>query len=256
MNEFFIHEGGKTMYIVFLALILIFFITISVLGALDKKKSRGIVLTEKMRCKDYYNSIALLWGAVLVVFILCFIGKISLLDIGFRLISFKYNIWFTVVTLILSGLLFAIISYQTILLLTSAKSREEAKKQIVDGEGAANMLPRTKKEKRLFSFLSFSAGVCEEIIFRGFLMFLLLAIFPDIPIYFIILIPSIIFGIGHLYQGLQGVIKTGVFGALLMCLFLVTDSLLLAIVLHFLADLSSAFLLSEKDIENSKSEIQ
>ena len=141
-------------------------------------------------------------------------------------------------------------------MLTSAKYREEAKKQIVDGEGDTNMLPRTKKEKRLFSFLSFSAGVCEELIFRGFLVFLLLAIFPVIPIYFIILIPSVIFGIGHSYQGLQGVIKTGGFGALLMCLFLVTDSLLLAILLHFLTDLSSAFLLSDEEIENSKNKIQ
>ena len=54
----------------------------------------------------------------------------------------------------------------------------------------------------------------------------------------------------------KGVIGTGLLAVLFMCLFLVTDSLILAILLHFIVDFSATFILSEKNIENSKNEIQ
>ena len=78
------------------------------------------------------------------------------------------------------------------------------------------------------------------------MVFLLQTIFPGIPIYLIVLIPSVIFGIGHFYQGVHGVIVTGVVGAVFMGLFLVSGSLIPGMVLHFLSDVSSTFLLSEE----------
>ena len=234
------------MYIVFLSLLFVLIAIFLLVAALSEKKYKNVVITEKIKCRGYYQSITLLWSFVLVVFIMCFIGSISLADIGLRGVSFNYNIWFTAITLILSGLLIIFFSYQTILLLTSAKAKEDAKKQIATNEGAGQSLPRTKKEKWLFSLLSLSAGICEEIIFRGFLVFILQAIFPDFSIFLVVLITSAVFGIFHLYQGLQGVIKTGIFGAFLMCLVLVTDSLIIAMLLHFLLDFSSTFLISEE----------
>jgi membrane protease YdiL (CAAX protease family) len=71
------------------------------------------------------------------------------------------------------------------------------------------------------------------------------------PIYLIVLIQSVIFGFFHIYQGLQGVIKTGIGGALFMCLVLVADSLIPAMLLHFFFDFSSAILLSAKDMDDS-----
>jgi membrane protease YdiL (CAAX protease family) len=233
------------MYIVFLALLIIFKIVLSVLGALEEKKLKGVVITEKIRCKSYCQMLAILWGATFAVFIMSFIGNIGFADIGFRPINFNKNIWFTVIVLVLGGLVLVFSLYRIIFSLTSAKYREKIKKAFVDDDGASVVVPRTKKEKRLFSLVSLTAGICEEIIYRGFVVFLFHVIFPDIPIALIIIIPSVLFGIGHLYQGLQGVISTGIIGALFMCLFLVTDSLILVMFLHFILDFSSTFLLSE-----------
>jgi membrane protease YdiL (CAAX protease family) len=69
------------------------------------------------------------------------------------------------------------------------------------------------------------------------------------PIFLIVLIQSILFGISHLYQGIQGIVMTAVAGALFMCLFLVTDSLILPMALHFFVDFSNTFSLSEKEIK-------
>ena len=123
-------------------------------------------------------------------------------------------------------------------------------------QGAIGVLPRTKKEKYLFSLLALSAGICEEIIFRGFLVFLVLAIFPSVPIYLVILISTLIFGIAHAYQGLQGVISTGLLAVMFMCLFLVTDCLIFPMLLHFIIDFSATFILSEKSMVDSKTGIQ
>ena len=253
MKEFFMHEGGKTMYIAFLIVLLIPFIVMMVTNALEKK-TEAVAVTEKTQCKNYTLGIALLWGITLLIFIMCFIGNISLKDIGFRPIGFKYNIWFTIITLVVSGIAFIYFIYQ---LISSLGSSKFIKKQMEDSnQGAIGVLPRTKKEKYLFSLLALSAGICEEIIFRGFLIFLVQAIFPYAPIYLVILISTLIFGIAHAYQGLQGVISTGLLAVMFMCLFLVTDCLIFAILLHFIIDFSATFILSEKNMVDSKTEMQ
>ena len=237
------------MHILFLSLLLISFAIIVRISTITEKKHRNVKMTEKTKCKDYYQTIAMLWGMVFVVFIMCLIGGINPGNIGVRPMSFHYPIWFTATILVISGLLIAIMLVQSIQLLTSAKAREEAKNKIAAEEGAGQVLPRTKKEKRLFVLVSLTAGICEEIIFRGFMVFLLQSIFPGLPIYLIVIIVSVIFGAAHLYQGWQGTIKTGVTGIFLMCLVLVTDSLILAMLVHFLIDASSTFLLSEENAQ-------
>lgn len=240
------------MNIVFLAILLIFTQIPTVDALIEKKKhkEKDVIITEKMRLKGHWQSIAYLWGGVLAVFIMCLIGGISPQDIGLRLLDFQYNIWITVITLVLCGLACIFLLYQTIVPLISAKQREAARKQLADDKraGAIKVLPRTKKEKWSFSFVAFSAGTCEEILYRGFMAFLLQAVFPGIPLYLIVLIPSVLFGIGHFYQGVQGVMLTGVAGAILMCVFLVSGSLIPGMVLHFLGDFSSTFLLSEEQV--------
>jgi len=253
MKEFFTHEGGKTMYIVFLIVLLIPFIIMLVMNALEKK-TEAVVVTEKTQCKNYAFGIVLLWSVTLLIFIMCFIGKISLEDIGFRPIKFKYNTWFTIITLVVSGIAFVYFMCQLIASLGSSKS---IKKQLENSnQGAIGVLPRTKKEKYLFSLLALSAGICEEIIFRGFLVFLVLAIFPHVPIYLVVLISTLIFGIAHAYQGLQGIVSTGLLAVMFMCLFLVTDCLIFAMLLHFIIDFSATFILSEKNMVGSKAEVQ
>jgi membrane protease YdiL (CAAX protease family) len=238
-------------YIIFLAILIIFFLVPTADALREKKKPKNdAVITEKMWLKEKYQSIAFLWGGALAVFIMCSIAGIRLEDIGFRPMSFSHT-WVAVVTLVLFGSVAAFLLYQTILPLVSAKHRAEAKKQITADEVMMRVLPRSKKEKRAFALLSFSAGFCEEILYRGFFVFLLQAIFPGIPIYLIVLIPTVLFGISHFYEGVQGVIRTGATGAMLMCLFLVSDSLILCMVIHFLMDFASTFLLSDEQGKKS-----
>jgi len=238
------------MYILFLILIIIYHVVFSLIGAVrQRKKPPTSPLKEKERIKSYIRIITFGWLETLVVIILCLFAGIGFYDIGLRGISLNQNVWFTTVTLILCGLFLIALIYEMISYSISAKYREEKKEELA--KDTANqvvvnvLIPRSKKEKRYWFFVSLTAGIVEEFVFRGFLFFLLQAIFPNMPIPLILVVASAIFGIAHAYQGWQGMIRTAIAGALLGSLFLVTGSLILPMILHFIFDISDAFSLSE-----------
>jgi membrane protease YdiL (CAAX protease family) len=230
------------MYIAFLALLMVWIIVLNILDALGSKKSDNVNAAKMTERKEFIVDMMFIWIPALVVLILSFVGNISLQDLGFRPISFNYNIWFTVITLIVGGLVFAYYIGRLILSLVSAKFRE--KQAIAYGDDAD--VPRTAKDRKKHTMFVFSTATCEELISRGFTAFLLQAVFPDISIFLIILISSALFGLAHIYQGLRGIINTGIFGALSMSLFLATGSLIFPMLLHFAADFSYTFILSKE----------
>ena len=234
------------MYIAFFSLIIIYiaFFIFVIYKRISRFQDRPV--TEKIKLGTYYYLICGLWGGTSIVLIICLIARLNFDVIGIKQLNFNYGFWFTSITLILCGLLFFSGLYQLISSLLSKKYKEAAEKQYGNHIVLSGILPRTKKEKWLFVLLSLSAGICEEIIFRGFLLYLLQAIFPNIPLFLITLITCTLFGISHFYQRLQGIIVSMIFGVLFMSLYIVTGSLILPIFLHFFQDFSSTFTLSEK----------
>jgi membrane protease YdiL (CAAX protease family) len=101
------------------------------------------------------------------------------------------------------------------------------------------ILPRNRGERRLFALLAVTAGVTEEIVWRGFLLALLVTLFPRAPMAMPIVAIAVVFGWAHLYQGLTGILATGVLGGMLALLYVVTGSLLPSIVLHAAIDLAA-----------------
>jgi len=232
------------MYIFFLIAVIAYYAIISIRAVRETKRMLNVPVTEKTKVDGYIKSMILNWSGVLAVLVMCLLADISFEDVGFRQISFEYNIWFSAITLIICGLFFAFLLYQIICYFVSEKYREETKEKCANSLG--DSLPRSKKEKTAWFGLSLSDGICEEIVLRGFLYFLLQAIFPNISIILVVVIASALFGIWHMDQGLQGSIRTAIYGALFGCLFLVTGSLIPGILLHFFCNYSSAFLLSEE----------
>jgi membrane protease YdiL (CAAX protease family) len=95
------------------------------------------------------------------------------------------------------------------------------------------MLPRRRDEYRWFLIVSVTAGVCEELLYRGYLPWLLL---PWLGATGGMIAAVIIFGIGHAYQGLRGAVKATLAGAVLAGLVVMTRSLIPAMILHALID--------------------
>ena len=234
------------MHIAFLALLVAWTIAINIMDAIFSKEPIKANTSEKSANSGFFTDLFVdmlfIWVPALVVLILSFIGSISLQDLGYRPFSFNHNTWFTVITLVAGGFVFIYYIGRLILSLVSAKFREKQAAKHGDDED----LPRTAKQRKQHTLFVFSTATCEELISRGFAVFLLQSVFPGISVFLVILITSALFALSHLYQGLRGVIQTGIFGILSVSLFLATGSLILPMILHFLADFSYTFVLPKE----------
>ncbi len=98
-------------------------------------------------------------------------------------------------------------------------------------------LPTRPAEFRLFPLVCLTAGVCEEVLFRAFLLRYFSESAFQLGAWAAIAAACVVFGIAHFYQGLAGVIVTAVLGFGLTMLYLWTGSLAAPMVLHILIDL-------------------
>ncbi|WP_017461643.1 CPBP family intramembrane glutamic endopeptidase [Dyella ginsengisoli] len=99
------------------------------------------------------------------------------------------------------------------------------------------MLPRTRRERLAFAALALTAGIGEEIVWRGFGLAVLRTWLPHAgPLPYVLLLATT-FGWAHLYQGRAGVIVTALVGGVFAALYLASGSLLVPMVLHVLMDL-------------------
>jgi len=95
------------------------------------------------------------------------------------------------------------------------------------------VLPQNDRDLRRFYLLSFTAGVVEEVLYRGFVLWVLA---QWIPVWAAVGVSSLAFGLAHGYQGASGVLRTGGIGLLLACAYVGGGSILLPIVFHALFD--------------------
>jgi membrane protease YdiL (CAAX protease family) len=106
----------------------------------------------------------------------------------------------------------------------------------------APLLPRTAAERAWFVPLALTAGFCEELLHRAFLMTLVVE-YGGHSVALFLLAGSVPFGLAHAYQGVRGVVVTGLFGALATWVTLLFGSLWPAIAVHALVDLRAAFMM-------------
>jgi len=99
------------------------------------------------------------------------------------------------------------------------------------------LLPRTRGERRLFTVVGVTAGVCEEWLYRGFFLAVVAALAGGLPTGALVVVAAVAFGLAHAYQGAVGVVTTGVLGGVMAAVYLQTGSLLLPVVLHAVIDL-------------------
>lgn len=110
---------------------------------------------------------------------------------------------------------------------------------IFQAEDIKYLLPHSRIEKIFWIILSISAGIAEELCFRGFVVtrmtMLTGSIWPGV------LLGSFSFGLGHLYQGWAGVVLISIYGVMFALLFVARGSLIPCIVAHVLQDILAAF---------------
>ena len=92
------------------------------------------------------------------------------------------------------------------------------------------------------TFLVIVVAVSEETIFRGYLILRLKAVTGSAAA--AVIISSIIFSLGHGYEGLGGAVTVGVMGAVFAVIYLWRKSLIAPITMHFLQDFIALVVIS------------
>lgn len=121
-------------------------------------------------------------------------------------------------------------------------SEQEKTRQLDSLGNLVHFLPRPGREYRYFFGLSITAGVVEETVYRGFMLWYLAQF---MPLWAAVLLSSIAFGLGHSYQGLAGGIRTGLVGLAFAVLYVVSGSIWLPIFGHALLDIMQGAMIVE-----------
>jgi uncharacterized protein len=200
--------------------------------------------TEPRKKIRYYSKIVtLLWILAFVVVVAIGLGPAFIIRISAGEIGWldRGSRGAMLVEGIAVGMLIAIF-VPALLAMSNQKLREKSAKA---AKKLSFLLPSTGAERHWWWLVCLTAGTCEEIIYRGFL----LHYFHTAPFHWsltrALIMASIIFGIGHLYQGLAGAASTVIIGFVFGCIFLLTGSLLIPMVLHAALDLRVLMMLPE-----------
>jgi membrane protease YdiL (CAAX protease family) len=147
---------------------------------------------------------------------------------------------------ILAGLCIGLGASIVLPVLLVRRSAEARAGQLRHLSRIAFFLPVSRAERRWFTAVCISAGVCEELIFRGFLIRYFEAILPggwNGPV----LAAALVFGLDHGYQGWLGMLQTAVLALVFTLLFVLAGNLWVPMILHALLDLRLLLIL-EPDV--------
>lgn len=226
-----------------LILILVYFLAYEpVVGLLTYRKFvRRQMVDSTERIRYYGKLLGGLWFLVACVFAFMLFYGFSLGEVGINRVTLRFselNKLFVIIVATAALGLFLLLVYQLIAARLSIKYRQKLMNTDIP-QDISILLPDTNGERKLWTVISITAGLTEEFLYRGFLSLALTQLFPAINLPLTAIICSIIFGLGHTYQGVSGVVKTGLLGLFFHALYIATGSIIPGVLLHFAIDLSA-----------------
>src|SRR5690349_14690869 len=187
------------------ALVLLYAVIFVVVETLRLPQTRARMYAAPLgaRAKEYYFTMLMEWALAGLVFARLAFGHLPAAAIGLTLPHGAVGWIVTALALALVGWLLRKQS-------RGAQKSDRARASMARALAKmAWMLPREKREFAAFGLLSLTAGVCEEVLFRGHLLaFLDSLIGPWAGT----AVSVVAFGLAHAYQGRSGIIRTGLVG--------------------------------------------
>jgi membrane protease YdiL (CAAX protease family) len=200
--------------------------------AYGRLRSASDPIPTRTKLRLYATILVLEWALVAVTVAIAHRHGLTLADLGQTLGNWRLTLAVTV------------LAFVGLLLLTGFNirqvrhaSREELEATV---ERARKFVPVGSTEVAAFAFVALTAGICEEILYRGWLVHFLGAVFGSIWIG--VIAAAILFGIGHAYQGRQGMLATGFLGLVFGSMFVFVKSLVPGQALHAGIDLVNGIL--------------
>ncbi|MGQ0720096.1 MAG: CPBP family intramembrane glutamic endopeptidase [Candidatus Eiseniibacteriota bacterium] len=188
---------------------------------------RGIAeFRPRARIDAYRETMLWEWGLAAAGVAVWLAGGRTFAQLGFRAPS-GAGFW---IALVLALLGTAALALQLRSVQRSEDDRRELKTSL---GGPLVFLPRTTGEEREFALVSITAGICEELLYRGWLIAWLAPV-AGTPAAAVL--STLAFGAVHLYGGPSVALRATAMGAVLCGLFLLSGSLWVPILVHAMVD--------------------
>lgn len=189
--------------------------------------------TSANRIRSYQKTIAWLWGATFLLLVT--VPWDALVRPSFPAVEWPGppRAARAVVLGMAAGALLAM----TLPLLIARTNRAMRDRLVAQFATIGFFLPASRLERRWFVAVCLSAGICEEVIYRGFLIRYFTEAPLALPSAAAIVLAATAFGIAHGYQGLVGIVATAVTALLMTFAFVAAEHLWFPMVLHVLIDL-------------------
>lgn len=185
------------------------------------------------------------WCALFALALLWFLEERSLTALG--LVTPGGGGFWSGAAFATAFVLYLVLAWRKVRQMTAAEKNTQVAGM---GEFAA-LLPHNKRELKAFAVLSVTAGIVEEIVYRGYLFWFFL---PLLPPWAVVIVTSLFFGLGHIYQGGGNALRITGIGIAIGALYLVTGSIWVPIALHILGDILQGAITFEllRDAHKSK----
>ena len=200
--------------------------------AYGRLKSGPEPIPTETKLRLYATIVVMEWALVALTFAVLHRHGLTLGDVGQRLGD---------PALTLSATLLGFLGLAAITALNVRQIRRADREELERAvERARKFVPVGSAEVAAFALVALTAGICEEILYRGWLVRFLGAFFGSIWIG--VVAAAVLFGLGHAYQGWKGTLATGVLGLLFGAVFVGVKSLVPGQALHAAIDIVNGVL--------------
>lgn len=199
---------------------------------LNLKKTRADLASNApgVRVKHYTSTIMLLWAVGLPILVIWAASGRDWGTLGFQIETglMPLSGW------LLAALMMVYFIYQFLLVSASEKVRMQFREGLAKDAVMSGFMPQAPEERHLYNLLSMTAGINEEIIFRGFLIW---AFGLYLPLWAAALAALIVFTVLHLYQGFKNLPAVFLMGGAVTLIFVLSGSIWPAIAVHIFVDI-------------------
>ena len=197
--------------------------------------ARRIAAAPSARTNEYLWTIAIEWGLTLALLAWWQWAARPLPALGVVLPGVT-GAWWTL--LVCTGGI-GFYAQQARTVAASPDAQASLQKELESQPNVRMILPVTVREARVFNGVAITAGICEEVLSRGYLLWYLQSLGLGRGA---VVVAIVAFGLAHAYQGIRGSVASGVTGAVFMGLYLLTGSLVAPIVFHATVDLANGLM--------------
>lgn len=181
---------------------------------------------ERDRLSLYASTIAFQWLAVGVVAWRAWARGLTLDELGLVV----HGRWRTLVTAIVGAATLGGLQWLNLRRMGRSAGKTREFMQAL----AERILPQSRAELLPYLALAVTAGLCEEFLYRGFAMAALTR--AGLPVWSVVLLSSVFFGLAHLYQGRGGLVSTLVIGTVFGTARIAYDGLVPPMLWHLAVD--------------------